>query len=357
MKMKEDKSIPALRLVSHQLEQAVFERCGDLMAWMGAMQAQDYTMSKWAIGMRLKNGTLQKVNEAIRTGEIVRTHIMRPTWHWVAGKDLHWMLQLSAQRVRRAIDGWTKASGLEIPESLYTRCNNLIGKSLADGQHLTKEEIGEELAKAGIITEVHYMRRYMLRAELEGIVCSGGDKEGKPTYALLEKQVGSASGLLKEEALARLAIRYFCGHSPASLADFVWWSGLTVIEAKQAIRLVEDQLVKETWDGQEYWIHISCQEKKKEAVMHFLPPYDEYLIAYKERSAVLKAQHFSKAFNKWGIFYPVIAYKGQIVGNWKKTEKKNQLQVDASFFEQNPDIRPELLQEAENRYRKFRMNR
>ena len=98
---------------------------------MGAMQAQDYTMSKWAVGLRLKSATIAQVNEALAKGEIVRTHIMSPTWHYIAGKDLRWMLQLTSSRLKKVIDSWVKASGLDISENQYTQCNDLIGKMLS----------------------------------------------------------------------------------------------------------------------------------------------------------------------------------------------------------------------------------
>ena len=151
-----------IRMACHQLAEPEFGHPADLVGWMGAMQAQDYTMSKWAVGLRLKSATIAQVNEALAKGEIVRTHIMRPTWHYVAGKDLRWMLQLTFSRLKKVIDSWVKASGLDISENQYTQCNDLIGKMLSGGNCLTREEIEMELGHAGVPVTGDRVRRYVL---------------------------------------------------------------------------------------------------------------------------------------------------------------------------------------------------
>lgn len=346
------KKLDQIRQECHHLCEPAFATPGELVAYMGAMQAQDYGRSKWAVGLRIKGGTLKVVNEALQKGEIVRTHVMRPTWHWVAAKDLRWMLKLSSQRLRKALDSWTKGLGLNIPETLYTRSNDHIGKMLSGGYHLTKEEIETGLSEAGMDTSPDMMRRYLLRAEVEGIICSGRDKEGKPTYALIDEWIAPAEDISQEEALARLALCYFRSHSPATLKDFSWWSGFTLREAKLAVSLSGNQI--QGWEEGEFLVYASCKGKQTENVVHFLPPYDEYLIGYKDRQTVMDTRHFSKAFNKWGIFYPIVLYNGRIIGNWNKTVKQGQMNLVVVPFE--PDAvmgPPELYQEAEERYRRF----
>lgn len=349
--------LKSVRVFSHQLVCPAFDHPRDLVAWMGAVQAQDYTMAKWAIGLRLKTATCSMIDEALGKGEIVRTHVMRPTWHLVAGEDVRWMLKLSGQRIRMAMASWVKGSGLEIPESLYMKCNALIEKILAGNKSLTRQEIGEALVKAGVAMEHRSINYLMSRAEIDGIVCSGADKGGKSTYALLEEHVAPVRELCREESLAKLAVNYFRSHSPASLNDFVWWSGLSVTEAKQAIGLIGGQMIAEVFDGQQLWMHESCCQRGKAAeVVHFLPSFDEYLISYKERTTVMELQHHPKAFNRWGIFYPVVLHNGQIVGNWNKSVKKGVMTMGTSFFE--PDGHPDeqLLRLAEDRYKAFRMD-
>lgn len=343
-----------IRIAGHQLVRPEFDTPRDLVSWMGAIQAQDYGMAKWAVGLRLKSATLRTVNEALERGEIVRTHVMRPTWHLVVGEDIRWMLKLSGQRIKMAMGSWVKGSGLEISESLYVKCNKLMERVLEGNKSLTKQEIGEAFMQNGITMDSSCITYFMGRAEVEGLVCSGADRGGKPTYALLEEHVAPARELYREEALVRLATRYFRSHSPASLNDFTWWSGLSVTEAKQAMGLIDAELIRESFGGFELFVHQSCcQRAKADEVLHLLPPYDEYLISYKERTTVLDLHHHSKAFNNWGIFYPVILHNGRIVGNWNKSVKKGMVTTNISFFE--PDRCPDemMVQAAEERYRAF----
>lgn len=342
-----------LRRACHQLSRPAFGRPEELVAWMGAVQAQEYTMAKWAVGVRLQEGRCTAVDKALQEGKIVRTHIMRPTWHYVAGEDLHWMLQLSSERVRKAIDGWVKGSGLDIPESDYSRCNDLLGRMLEGKHHLSREEIETELGRAGMAVADDRTKRYLLRAELEGIVCSGGDKQGKPTYALLYEQVGPGRSLSREEALAELAGRYFRSHSPAGIADFAWWSGLPLTEARRAAGLLEGKLIREKFGEKEFWVHESCREEEAEEAVCFLPPFDEYLIAYKDRASVLDPEYFPKAFNKWGIFYPVILCGGRLAGNWSKSVKRGRMVFTVTWFGNKPAAGKQDVEKAAKRYAAF----
>ena len=343
-----------IRLLSQQLAQPVLSTPRELVSWMGAVQAQEYNMAKWAIGVRLKDTSLRDVEEAVRKGDILRTHIMRPTWHFVAAEDIRWMLRLTGPRIKTSAASWGKALHLEITESLYTKCNKLIEKLLEGNQSLTKREIGEGLSKAGIETDDARMTILMMNAEAEGIVCNGTDAGKTPTYALLEERVASGKELHREEALAKLAQKYFRSHSPAGLQDFTWWSGQTITDAKKAIGLIRSELIEERWEQHELFVHESYNGVAgTDDVLHFLPSYDEYLISYKERTTVIDEAHHRKAFNTFGIFYPVILYNGKVVGNWKKLSKKNTIEVETSFFEKKTKIDKRLLAQAEEKYRNF----
>lgn len=341
--------ITDIRILSHQLTNPLFERVKDLVRWMGAIQAQDYSMSKWAIAIRLKQATMQDVDDALQRGDILRTHVMRPTWHYVASEDIRWMIDLTGERVKKAYTAY--ASRLAINEDQYSKCAGKLEKMLEGNNHLTKQEIGEALQKAGVSDDIAQANSFIHRAEALGMICSGIDKDKKTTYALLEERVPPTKPLHKEEALALLATRYFSSHSPASLEDFAWWSGLPVTEARQAIRLIEPELIKERFAAEELFVHQSCSNSKPvDRIVRFLPPYDEYLISYKNRTAVLDLKHHSKAFNNFGIFYPVVMYNGQVVGNWKKVTAKGKIKIETSFFEKSTKIDKKLLKEAEEHY-------
>ncbi|MCD7850079.1 MAG: winged helix DNA-binding domain-containing protein [Parabacteroides sp.] len=343
-----------IRLLSQQLAKPKFKTPQEVVAWMGAIQAQEYTMAKWAVGCRLKSATLQAVDDALARGEILRTHILRPTWHFVAAGDIRWMLQLSGGRIKTAFESYARSNKIEIPESLYIQSNNLLEKLLAGNKSLTKQELGEEFARAGFESGNYPVHLFLIRAEADGLVCSGVDKGKKPTYALLDERVPPVKELHREEALARLATLYFQSHSPATLADFIWWSGLTTTDARHAIGLIECDLFTELYDSEVFYLHTSCDQNARcRQVLHLLPSYDEYLINYKDRTTVMFREHHPKAFNSFGIFYPVILHNGRIIGNWKKSTKKKALVPEVSFFDGISDIPEELLEKATDRYCSF----
>lgn len=346
--------ITKIRLRSQQLLSPEFKTPKELVSWMGAIQAQDYRMVKWALGVRLKSATIKTVDEAFQRGDILRTHVMRPTWHLVPAEDIRWMLKLSSGRIIAACNSFAKGNGVDIPETIYTKANDLFAKVLEGNNHLTKQELEDEVVKAGLMPDSPQIGYLFTRAEQEGIICSGADKSGKATYALLDERAPIAKELPKDEALALLARRYFNSHSPASMNDFIWWSGLSATEARQAIGLIGSELIKDRFASQELFVHESWNKRiKSKEVLHLLPSFDEYLISYKDRTAAMDKEHHPKAFNNFGTFYPIILYNGKIVGNWKKTIKKGEAQFDTSFFVECPDLEKELLEKAASRYKAF----
>jgi ribosomal protein S18 acetylase RimI-like enzyme len=344
-------SVEEVRARGHQLAAPGFNEPEKLVAWMGAVQAQDYGMSKWALGVRLKSATIREVNTALHQGKILRTHVMRPTWHLVAAGDIRWMLQLSKERIKASSASRDRA--LEITEPLYSKCNRLVEKILEGHHHLTRQELASELAKAGIAVDTSRMIHFMMRAEVEGIVCSGIDKGNKQTYALIDERIPPAKALHKEEALATLATRYFRSHSPAGLQDFVWWSGLSVSEAKQAVHLIQPELFTVRFRETPLLVHQSCSEAPEPLdTLHLLPAFDEYIIAYKDRTSILETEHHAKAFSKNGIFHPIIVANGRIVGTWQKAVHKNRVTVKPAFFDAiNPG--GDRVKSAEERYNAF----
>lgn len=347
-------NIPNIRLLNQQLLNPLFREPKELVSWMGAMQAQNYSMVKWAVGMRLKSATIQAVEKALHEGEILRTHVMRPTWHLVAAEDIRWMLKLSAQRIISANDSFAKGYDLDIPNEVYTKAHDLLEKILCGKKSLTKQEIAEHFNRSGIVADNHRMTRFMARAEQEGIICSGEDRGSKCTYALLEERVPPMPELTKDESLARLARSYFRSHSPAVLQDFIWWSGLPVSDAKQAVYLIASELTTEQWKEQTWYIHDTCRTRGKlSGHIHLLPSYDEYLLGYKDRTDVLPLEHYSKAFTNNGLFFPIVLHNGQVIGNWDKSVKKKSVDLKYSWFRQVADMNEETLERERQKFARF----
>lgn len=306
--------IPNIRLLNQQLLSPLFFQPKELVSWMGAMQAQNYSMVKWAVGMRLKSATIQTVEKALRDGEILRTHVMRPTWHLVAAEDIRWMLKLSAGRIISANESYAKGHDLEISEELYTKSHNLLEKILCGKKSLTRQEITEHFNRSGIVADNHRMTRFM----------------------------------------ARLARSYFRSHAPAVLQDFVWWSGLPITDARQAIYLIDSELTAEEWNGQTWYIHEDCRTRGKvTGSLHLLPSYDEYLLGYKDRTDVLPKEYYSKAFTNNGLFYPIVLHEGQVIGNWDKSVKKRGSLIEHSWFRLDDCVDEGALDREKDKYIRF----
>ena len=276
-----------LRLQNQLLVQPPFDAPQQVVEWMGAVQAQDYRMAKWAVGWRTASTDATQIEAALNRGDILRTHLLRPTWHFVSSKDLRWMLSLTADRIRAANDSYARGTDAALDSKSIHRYMNLLQKTLEGNKHRTKEEIGEALNQRGIPLSQYALRHLLMRAETDGIVCSGADKKGTATYALLDERAPHGEEPSREEALARLARIYFRSHSPATLADFTWWSGLTATEARRAVASIAEELTTEHFGDREFFVFRNAAAAAPCDTTHLLPAYDQYLIGYKDRSGVL----------------------------------------------------------------------
>lgn len=338
------------RLSNQQVHGTGFNTVQQLVHWMGAMQAQDYTMAKYAIGVRLKNSTHQTIEDAINNSEIIRTHVLRPTWHFVAAEDIQWMLELTAKNLNRALSSNNKR--LELDEKTFKKCNTIIEKLLRDGKHLTRKEIMTALGKKGIKTDDLRAGHIMFRAETDLVVCNGMKREKQFTYALFDERVPSSKRLSEEEALAQLAQRYFFSHGPATLQDFTWWSGLSVTDAKTGLESIKSKLISEKYKNNVYWFSESTSQKTKSSEIIFLPSFDEFLISYKSREISLDLLHAPHAFTNNGIFNPLIVHNAKVIGIWKPQYKKEIL-VKQHFFNTPTGKQKQLCTKAANEFGKF----
>lgn len=315
---------------------------------MGVMQAQDYAMSKWAIGVRLPKSTDKMVEAASDKGEILRTHLLRPTWHWMAADDIYWMLELVAAQVKSSLKPRQKE--LELTDKTFSKAGKIIEKVLLDSNHLTREELAAELENGGIKLTGERATHLLVYAELDGLICSGAAKGNKQTYALLQKRVPTKKSLGRDEALAVLAKRYFESHGPATVQDFIWWSGLNITDGKKALEIVKAELSSVQIGAEWYWFSQSFEmPKRKKNLVNLLPAFDEFIISYKDRTASLLSEHFKHAISNNGIFRPVIVVDGKVVGLWKRMVVKDVVNIEASFFtDANKTIHPSIEKAAKD---------
>ena len=339
------------RIINQQLAGTTFKSAYEIVRWMGAMQAQDYAMAKWAIGVRLPNSTDNDIDNAINKGEIVRMHMMRPTWHLVDAKDVRWMLELTTPHLIKSMKSRWKALGLTDKD--FNRSNAVIEKSLARNNNMTRAELVTELNKNKIKPNSLQTIHLMFNAELNGIVCNGSLRGKQFTYSLLDIRIPLTKSLARPEALAELSNRYFASHGPATIQDFMWWSGLPAAEAKAGLEMVKSSLTCQKTADQIYWFPESLAVKPDIRTVYFLPAFDEFIISYKDRTASLSQKFFSHAITKNGIFRPVIVVNGQVVGTWSREIKNTRLILEHKFFRSSDKLKKHDVTQAIRPYEKF----
>jgi len=335
------------------MSQHAFEKPSEVVGWLGAVQAQDYGAAKWAVGLRLQCATDGVIEQACASGAILRTHVMRPTWHFVLPADIRWLLALTAPRVH-ALNAYAYRK-LELDDATCKRCNAVLAKALEGGKQLTRPELMSMLQQAGIAADDLLRGTHiMMHAELDGIICSGARRGKQFTYALLDELVPQTGTFNRDEALTELTRRYFTSHGPATMQDFVWWSGLTVADAKRGLQMVTAQFLHEVVDGQTYWFSASMPLTKDAAqTAYLLPNYDEYTVGYTDRSAVIDASHTSKLDPRGGVLNNTIVMNGQVIGSWKRIIKKDSIEIVPKLFSTLNEGETRSLAEAAQRYGVF----
>jgi hypothetical protein len=322
--------IAASRLHSQRLMGAGFARPEQVVGWMGAVQAQEYADAKWALALRMQRASHAGIERAIANGSILRTHVLRPTWHFVAAGDLRWMLALTGPRVAKALASYYRR--LELDASVFRRSQDAFVRALRGGAQLTRQELKGVLQRAGIRADnAQRLAGIVMRAELDGIVCSGARRHKQFTYALVDERVLTSRVLSRDRALAQLTRRYFSSHGPAQLHDFVWWSGLTVADARAGLEMVDHQLASDTIDGRTYWFSASVRALTRPRMAYLLPLYDEFLNAYRDRTAALDPVRWTSITARHRLSAPVVV-GSQVIGGWRKTVERNRFVVTVMPF-------------------------
>lgn len=346
--------IAHLRLQNQRIAQPAFEKPEDVVRWMGAMQAQDYQQAIWGIGVRMPTATVADVEQAIADAKIVRTWPMRGTIHFVAPEDAKWMLQLSASRMIAKDERRLKQ--LELDTAMMERCQTIFCEALQGGKRLSRPDMLQLLEDRGISTQSQRGYHILWYISQRGVICPGPMDGRQQTFVLLDEWVPHSRRLSREESLAELARRYFISHGPAAVHDFAWWAGITVTEARAGIEGARAALVSEKIDGKEYWLAADTPalNQSVQSGTFLLPGFDEYLLGYTERRAVLDPQHAQKVVpGANGIFFPIVVTDGQMTGTWKRTIKKDKVLITREVFNGLSDAEAAMFEAAAQRYGAF----
>ena len=350
--MENTSLIARLRLASQRITGKRFNTPADVVAWMGMVQAQDFLASLWAIGLRMKSATERAIEQAIADRTIVRTWPARGTLHFVASSDVRWMLELLAPRAIAGTAGRFRQLGID--EATLGSSRRAIARALRDGKPLLRPAIFQVLESAHVSTAGQRGIHIIGRLAQEGLICYG-PREGKQhTFVLLDTWIPAARSRTRDEALSELALRYVAGHGPATAQDFAWWSGLTVADARLAVELAGSKIAGEVIGDRTYWLRASLSSREvPSSTLQLLPAFDEFLVGYRDRSAVLEDRFAKRANAGGGILNPAIVFKDRVAGTWNRTLKRGTVVVSPSWFTRAEQSRSRALALAARRYGEF----
>jgi len=330
----------AARMRSQGIADARFADAESLLQWMGCMQAQDFGQAKWAVGMRcggaglgagaLPVGALTEadIDAAFNEGRLLRTHVLRPTWHFVLPADIGWMLRLTGPRVKNFCRPYHRRLGIDA--AALKRSKKIMIRAMEGGAALTRVELAALLRAAKMDTSEIRMNFLLIDAELDGLICSGPRKGKQFTYSLLEERAPGRVDLDGDAALAELTRRYFQSRGPATEADFAWWGGMTLGQARRGLEMAGKEFEQIRIGEMEYWGGPTggVTAAMKEVVL--LPAYDEYAVGYKDRAPIVAAELVKDTFH--GL-KPVVLVRGRVAGMWKRRVEKGKVVVEVSALE------------------------
>lgn len=343
--------IASLRTINQQLAEPQRTTIDDMLGWFGAIQAQEYAQSKWALGLRLPTVLDSDIEHAFNKGEIIRTHILRPTWHFVRAKDLRWMIQLSGPRVEQYNKSMYKK--MELSDTLLNKSTDIIARKLEGGNYLTRTELNDALAQKNISADGIRLGCIMMHAELTGVICSGPRIGKQFTYALLDERVKNTAAISREEALAKLTQCYFSSRGPATIKDFSTWSGLTISDCTKGIQSNKHVFTQHTINNEVYYsTELKLKTHAESNKIFLLPIYDEYIMGYKNRAAILEFKNKHSPDMPF-VFDNMLVYQGQIIGTWKRKINNKYIDMEYFFFAKPSKLQLEYLNIAVERYESF----
>jgi len=320
------------RLHFQGLESPVFKTPADMIRYFGAVQAQDFFGSLWAVGQRVAGATETTVEAALNEGKIVRSWPMRGTLHLTAPEDLRWMLDLLGPRAMAKSVSYQRGMGLTKKD--FVKSRSIFERELQK-KTLDRNEIYQVLEDKGVDTANTRGLHIIGQMAREKVICFGPRKGKQPTFVLLDEWIPNSKKLSQEESLAELSLRYFTSHGPATVHDFAWWSGLTVTDAARGLDMVQSKLRQD----ENCWMPKEKFKMNGKLFVRLLPAYDEFLVAYKQRDDMRS------------IFSPAVVVNGRVVGTWKRTLSKKGVKLDVKSSDKS--VSKAALQTQLKRYADF----
>ena len=338
------------RLENQHVARPRFDEPAAVVRWLGAVQAQDYRAGLWAVGLRTRQATEATVEAAIARREFVRTWPMRGTLHFVAADDARWMPALLTPRVIAGSAG--RYRQLELDAATLARSAKVAEQALVGGKCIRRDAMYTLWNDAGIATTGSRGLHLVGHLAQTGLICFGPRDGKQHTLTLLEEWLPTARLLDREVALGALAERYFRSHGPATVHDFAWWSGLTLTDVRAGLELAKPRLESETIDGRTLWF-VPARSPRPTSAAYLLPAWDEYTVAYRDRTDILESKQAARVNAGGGVLKPVVVIDGRVVGTWQRTIGKGGVVVRPSLFRRLVRAEADALTTAADRYRRF----
>jgi hypothetical protein len=347
------KTLVRRRSFAQGLASRRFESEVDVLEWMLAMQSQERAVAPWSLGQRTRDRKESDVLRAIADGRIIRTHVLRPTWHYVRAADARWLLEFSAPRVHAANRHYYGTTGLD--DETLVRGVDGLAQLLEGKQHRTRVEIAAELRQRGEAWEGFRLGYLLMYAELERVICSGAPKGKHQTYALFDERVGVGETLSRDEALARFTLAYFRSRGPATVKDFCAWATLTVAEATRGLAIVASELERVDVDGRTYWFCESGEARSRSSrTAHFLQGYDEYFMSYRESRDLARPKTSASATSGEQVpFIHAAILHGQVVARWRRKVHRDHVQLETRALTRVTSSGRDALARAAREYARF----
>jgi len=348
-----DAAVAKERAAAQRLAVSAATAPAALVAWLGAMQSQDYPLAKWSVAQRLTRARAD-VESAVADGSILRTHVLRPTWHFVARDDLRWMQALTAPRVLALMSLYDRRHGVDA--ALIARTTKAIAGAIARHGHLTRREIADVVHRAGVERDPWLVGHLVMHAELRAVVCSGAPKGRQQTYALVDERAPKASSMTRDESLAMLARRYFQSHGPATARDFQWWSGLSAVDVSRAVEML-GRIVERVRSGDRTYLAIGAgpASRTRTGAAHVIQPFDEIVVAYSESRAVVDISGVARAgaANGAGLLTRGVLYDGQILARWRVAPPKCGRSIGLDPLRRLSSVERDAVAAAASRFERY----
>jgi hypothetical protein len=351
--MSVDRDVASRRMQNQRLWGKPFNTPHEVVGWLGAMQAQEFAVAKWSVAQRTNAVDAAEMGRAFDDGVILRSHFLRPTWHFALAEDIRWLLIATAPRVHALNAYYNKQHGID--EELAATTNAAIEKALQGGKHLTRKELAAALERAGVVASGPPLAYMVMRAELDGIIVSGAMRGKQHTYALLDVRAPQAVRLDRDEALAELTRRFFTSRGPATLKDLARWSSITAADCRAGLEMVRSELDHEEIDGRTYWIGSSSGSPKRppRPRVDLVQGYDEIIMSYGESKDVLAPAAPFPVYRDRRMYLHAILLDGRLIGHWRHEPPRESVAIEPVFYRPLEPAEAAALESAAERYGRY----